>query len=203
MKTKVRTYERNGKKIVIVGVAHIGTKEYYSEIQKRLDSFHPECVLFERVKGANKNIKLMEMFELIAGVLEVSNQKTEITYNEKWVHCDLHYDLLVSAKGGPIGAEFNSDEHDEMKGFLIENKRLFRGIFKLLAPALPFVFSLKNEPVILDLRNSYVLITAFEVLKTNNEVCIFYGDAHYRGIEKFIKSVGFKLVSKETMNPFK
>ena len=46
------------------------------------------------------------------------------------------------------------------------------------------------------------MIDTFEKLSIENRCCILYGEAHLKGIEKFIRSVGFKKTSTVKLRPF-
>lgn len=204
MKTTIRNYKRDNKKITLIGVMHIGTTNYYKNIQKELDNTKHNKVLYEGVIGYNKSDFLIKLYNALSDVLGLVFQKKEIKYNKSWIRSDLNIETLISASKK---LDFNDIENDCDDDFLEELKKfkgsfIFRLIFKTILNTSVILSFFFRDPVILDLRNYKVILDCINQLKDNDNICIFYGEAHLKGISSFIKKIGFKEFKRTKLNPF-
>lgn len=197
MRTSVIELTRNDKKVILVGACHVAKKEYFRELREILYSHNN--VLYEMVKGPKRKknyivngIEIMAMFKD-----DIVSQKEEIDYKrEGWENSDLHIDELLL---------FNPSLKNRLEK--IENLNIkeignitFLG--KILAnillsePVMLLLQKYKPDYAILDMRNHKVLYDIFKVLKEENEVCVFYGEGHLKGLVYSLKKLGFKINSK-------
>ncbi len=210
MKTKVKKYGRGDKTVTLVGVSHIGTKSYYDRIQLELDSATHDKVIYEGVEGdkSKSHGNITKLMKDLAKLLKLSFQSNSIKYNKKeWINSDLDTNTLIVAN--PSLSEILELDGDTLKEQSEAYERMSEskftiGLIKLLMRViLAFRFLFKSDVVLLNLRNGQVLIDMFRQLKDNDSICLFYGDAHLKGIEKTLKKTGFKKKSQYSLKPFK
>ena len=184
-------------------MCHIGKKHYYNEIQKELDSEFHDIVLFEGVKSKQNKSGLTELYNMLADSMSCIGQKEGIVYSDKWKRSDLDFDILISAKPS-LREKLNFDnlKIDEMQDF-VKKSPFAHTIIRWFVPVLLKFASRKEFPVICDMRNYKVILDCFHELKDKNHICLFYGDNHRKGIEKFLRSVGFEQYCTKKSNPFR
>lgn len=191
MNTSKVTFKRGDKKIVFLGACHIGTKEYYEQLTGILNSFDEKQVIYEMIKSSTRS-NLSWLHAKIGESLGLVLQKDGITYNDNWVWGDLYLDTLNSINGKYLFSDFEEDKFKDVDSFMnfISNNR---NIFKFIIKAIIWYSDKfgKSHPIIRDIRNYNLIIKTFEVLRATDAVCIFFGDAHLKEIQKILISVGF------------
>ena len=190
MKTSVKQYKRGSKRIILVGVSHIGCVEYYNELQNILDNYSNEYVLFEGVGGFDE-LKGNKSYDILASKIGLVAQKNSIKYRDEWIRSDLNKDILLSADSNFV--------KKNLKTYLKTGNitRFQMNLGKLISPFLN-IFS----PVVIDLRNYNLILDLFKHLIKKDTVCIFYGEGHIYGIDKYIKRVGFKKLYEHKVKAF-
>lgn len=200
MKTSIVKYTRYNKTVTFVGVMHIATKQYYEKIENILSKFKDNTVLYEGVGNASNNESLVTYTLLLmklADILDLTFQKDGVEYKKDWINSDMDIDDLEVINGGTIFKKIDTVNFDR----LAENKKRTKFIFKIVLKMLKLLSRGINKPVLLEIRNNKVIMDTFRTLKDNDDVAIFYGDMHEKGIGKYLKSVGFKREVIEQLNP--
>lgn len=133
-----------------------------------------------------------------------------IKYKETWVNSDLTNEFLINANGGNLYSmnKIESGEIGELLNneFISKNKKKLKTILRFcirFINLLSFFVKKRDNQILLHLRNSKVILDTLELLRTKDNVAILYGEAHFKEINKFFKSIGFKLESTIKMNPLK
>ena len=207
MKTRARTFVRGDQKIVLIGMMHIGTESYYAQINEYISSFKRHQVLYEKVKIEDKTnpliIEMGKLYMLLADVLGLELQLLHVRPKKNWINADLDLEILESAKGKPLKdieklRRINKRLEDESKHMY------WRGLFRFFIRfLLPIILKFADKPVILTLRNYKVVIDIFEALKKKKKLTVIYGDAHRKGIEEYLTSVGFELYNERRFYPLR
>ena len=202
LKTSKVTFKRNNKEIVFLGTSHLGTNNYYTNLNYELNSFKPNQVIFESVKTKTKP-KLNEIILKYGKLLGLSYQSEVIKNNEDWVWGDLDEDTLNNINGESIFKKYENidiNNTKELDDLILKYKN---GFMFFISIVLYFHIKFgKNNPVIETIRNYNLILKTFEVLKTEDKVCIFFGEAHLNQISKYFKSIGFKKIKIESFKPF-
>lgn len=83
--------------MTLIGVSHVGTKDYYNYLQKIADS--KEVILYEKIDSRNPELKGLTN-DLMKSVLEVLNykrnislvlQKEHLIFRKDWLNADINF----------------------------------------------------------------------------------------------------------------
>jgi hypothetical protein len=213
--TKALRLTQPGKPDVwLVGVAHIGLKQYYGEIQDLLDA--QDVVLFEGVR-ANTNSLMppkidpkapKPIYQVLSDAIGLDFQLVDIHYDRPhWVNSDLTMARLqaLNKQGGHGKAtEFdlvakmldpNSAQAKMFSQFLVSAPASIKDALKIFLvdklakvdTLLPGITDPTTLNVLLTARNKSVEDVLDKVLASPQppkSVAVFYGAAHMRAIEK-------------------
>lgn len=177
---------------------HIGTIAYFKRIAEYLNKIKDDCVLYEGIGGDTPEIKkYISLLKEIASIMGFITQH-EMEYKKGWVNSDITYKELVSINGGELfDGKFDGDSD-----ILKTNPKIIKSLIKFVLNSRILFKSPINDNVLIGLRNSHVIRDVFKVLEKENEVAIFYGNGHRKGIDKFLKSLGFKSTMIGKYDPF-
>ncbi len=202
--------------IWLVGVAHIGLKQYYSDIQSLLDG--QDVVLFEGVRprdGSGKPSKVdpkapKQVYQTIGDFLGLDFQLADINYDhDNWLNSDLTLDELDKLnKKTSNGKPSQFDTIKQMLSPGSEQSKMLGTFFKTASPGVKealkifLVDKLAKVDTVLasfaDPATINILLTArnqsisrtldAELAKPNppKSIAIFYGAAHQSDVKKTI-----------------
>ena len=210
MKTRIIELSNGDKTITLIGVIHVGSEQYYRNIQQELNNC--EMVLFEGVTGM-ENSGLKKLYDTLAKLINLKGQKESIDYTGKWsgvkfIRSDVdesEISFYLKDFFDKMGdASIKIDKLDELddKAKKIVDKILSKIILLALKniKLLKFFFRNHHQNVLVDLRNYKVIGDVSVHINGYKHIGIFYGDAHLDHFVKFFKSVGFKIVAKRKYN---
>lgn len=209
------TYVKNGKRIVIQGAVHIGSKKFYEKVLDRMKGFDGEVHLegvrpkVDEEGNIIKNPELLDnVYGLTASVANLSFQKhyihRDLTSMGKFFNHDLSMDDMKDAKIDEKIIEELKENFSEYKKRILTSPALFLGaspLFNILMMAVGASdVKLENEHIILHQRNKYAMDKAFE---TDSDVYLFWGAKHIEGMNRILVDHGYKIVGKrwETVIP--
>jgi len=216
--TKVVTYTRGNKSITFIGMCHIGSENYYNDVNNLLDGYEEDnhTVIYEMVKSRYEddinyevNTDTSYHYKTIYTICDVADLKAQNNYikiKPDWVWGDMYNEDLEVMKGGSIieTPDSNIEMNDELST-LKENKSFLKPFIKIAmnyAVTVGHYFT-TDDPIILDMRNSKLIMKTFETLENTNNVVIIYGEAHRSGVEDFLYDIGFDKESSSKLDIFK
>lgn len=213
------TWELNnpasGRRLVLVGMMHLGEEEYFEETSKQLETFSAKgyALHYERLKEASEkdvaglSPKLKVNFERLrsqaknashskaASVLKLAYQKESLSYPANAENVDItDLDLFLSMgheRASKIFEAMNvaQMEVQEARKMLILAFRM-HGIQTLLAKITPQGRAMHQ--VVLRDRNAHAVQAAKTTLETSNLVLVWGAD-HLPGLIKTFQAAGFKI----------
>lgn len=209
------TYVKNGKRIVIQGAVHIGSKKFYEKILDRMKGFDGEVHLegvrpkVDEEGNIIKNPELLDnVYGLTASVANLSFQKQyihrDLTNMRKFFNHDLSMDDVKNAKVDEKILEELKENFAEYKKRILTSPALLLGaspLFNILMMAVGASdVKLENEHIILHQRNNYAMDKA---LDTYSDVYLFWGAKHIEGMDRILVDHGYKMIDKrwETVIP--
>lgn len=202
MNTSKVTFNRGDKQIIFLGACHIGTKEYYNQLTDVLNGFEEKQVIYEMIKSSTRS-NLSWLHAKIGESLGLVLQKDGITYNDNWVWGDLSIESLNSINGEYLFSDFEEDkfkDFDSVMDFISNNRKIVKFVIEAIIWCSD-KFG-KSHPITGSIRNYNLIIKTFEVLRGTDKVCIFFGDAHLKEIQKILISVGFIKEKTEFIKAF-
>ena len=219
-------YEKEDVKVSLIGAVHIADKSYYTDLNKRFESY--DRVLFEMIGGDQlekvrkqeaegkkaEESPLGKVYQMVSTFLALSDQKTEIDYAAKnFVHADLtmeEYQALQEERGESLlGFAMKAAENTNMKqqpSTMALMQAVMTGDSKkakvLLVDALAggdeAMGGIVAPTVVISDRNAKALeILDAQIAKGHKNLGIFYGAAHFPDLEKSLLEKGFKKTKQE------
>jgi len=211
------------KEIVLVGMMHIGDKEYYQQVQKLIDSFLGYKILYEGIKKLSeeeisklspKEVKIFKKIEknmndrsVIAALLRIQDQKKGLLYDPHWICTDMTlFEFIKRLLESKTDSMFTSETRLPKKLAKFE-KLLFAWMFDLALERMSGImlfakffglFSKKErslEKLIVHDRNIIAINSILAHVKDFNVVSI-WGAAHLPGMVKELKKNGFRQEKK-------
>ena len=200
--------------VYLVGVAHIGSKDYYRGLQKLLDA--QETVLFEGVTSKNKGpvpkkpdpSQPKSVYQVLGDAVGLDFQFADIEYNRPgWINSDLSMEELDRLnKAGGKGKPTQFDTVEKMLDPKSPETKMMTDFFKSASPsmreairiflveklsdtdsALAKQMDASTYNIILTVRNQAIEKTFENTLASQKQpksIAIFYGAAHQPGLEK-------------------
>ena len=148
MQTSAQQLVRDGKPdIWLVGAVHVGSKDYYSSLQKLLDA--QELVLFEGVtKAGQKDPWKVDqskavggqkpVYKVLSDALGLEFQLNSIRYDKpNWKNCDLTWEELDKVSQGPAGGGKSKGMYGEIKQILDPNSPQAKAFATMMDTATP------------------------------------------------------------------
>lgn len=214
---------QTGKEIVLIGMMHVGDKEYYQQVQKLVDSLLGYKILYEGIKKLSeeetlklnpneikilkKIKKIMNNGSVISTLLRIQDQKKGLQYDPHWICTDMTlFEFIKRLSESKTDSIFTSDTFLPKKIAKFE-KLLFAWMFDLALERISGImvfakffglFSKKErslEKLIVHDRNIIATKAILAHVKDFNVVSI-WGAAHLPGMVKELKKDGFRQEKK-------
>lgn len=182
--TARRTYRRNGRSVLLIGVAHIAEKQFWDELNNFIPTLGYD-VHFEGIGKPKTSTKIGGYAE-VADFIGLLDQGRGLNYDPTWRRTDLTFAEISEALGAKRMDRMERDaaELADIK----ESGFSTRTLRKVLVVVLSFMPILPNR-VILDRRNG---IAVKHIEDSANDVCAIWGAAHLPGIERKLRANGWK-----------
>lgn len=204
---KIDKLANNNKVVIFIPMHHVGTKLFYSDVKKKIDSLENLGFHFytEKTKGnANDTIAILKIRKLMElpfskknpGYKEMldSIYKGKVKFKKELIDQPSYKDLGVdSLKGRNVDVTINEiiqyyeSKYGEIKlekcdyESLINNKSICKG---------KSIRKKSVDDVILNFRNKHVID---ELLKDKQtKIAIIYGANHFIGIKEELLKLGYK-----------
>lgn len=194
-KTGLYEFEnKDGKKIIFLGTAHLGTDKYWKKINQILNNFDGN-VYYEGIPFGCGLWEILHPFKKMADYTETIYQDNAINgYNweSNWILSDLTIDEIKEF----YTSKQIADLYRQAELFNFKPVWLSRLLFSFAAC---YVYNFENDILVIN-RNMKPL---HDSIYSDNDALIFYGQAHYRGIKKELKLAGYDLKKKSLFYIFK
>lgn len=194
------TFEKDGKKIVIQGAIHIGSRKFYEKVVDRIKGFdgetHLEGIISDDENDPRKKL-LESLYRSMASALNLSNQTDYVhkrLLDNKRV---FNHDISLNSLGKDfLGAKSMDNVKKSLENIKIshvgKDYQLLLGSSLLANFALMAIGNMDIDPenshIILDKRNAYAIDKA---LSTPHNVYLFWGAKHLEGMEAILLMKGF------------
>ncbi len=201
-----KTLAKGDKSVRLIGMVHIGDDDFYKNL---FASFPPDSlVLAEGVSDRTGRMTGSMTYDGVARVLGLSSQvEVQSQWIEKSVR-DMQADPTDVPRRAPImsGDIDMSDFSDLTIGFLRDTAEVYG------APNMSKAYErmvVMNERYteeqasaafteVIEKRNTHVLNTLDEQIKTRDSIVIPWGAQHMPGLEKGLLTRGFKITAEQT-----
>ena len=197
LKTTITTLKKGSKKVIIAGVVHVGTTEYYEKVKSILEG----VVIYEGIK----KWEFPPIYTLLAGLLNLSMQSSVLPIQENWVHADISGAILKQIHKTEELKKTINDATEKLSGLPEESRTIVgRIVSSLVGPSIFLKkFSMMLSPVVY-VRNYLPIIRTLQLLYDDNvdAVSILFGDGHRYHITKTLKKCGFRVIKKEKIKAF-
>ncbi len=224
--TPILKYKKDDVEITAIGAVHVGTDDYYRELQKELDCI-PEG-LFEGVKPITDETKIVDskrkytafLNNLRGGYMKLAkyaNMRSQkgLKYGERWQCPDITMEEFINecpvkmldrlfSKSGKLDIfEHAYKKHPKelarlMKGQMLLSSRLLNlpVLNKLM---MKMAFSPSGEKLLMKRRNDMLFDSLESRLEKGgiDKLGIIYGAAHLDELDKYLKRKGFKVRDKK------
>lgn len=203
VKTKTKTFEKDGKVVKLVGMIHLGKKEYYQAI-KNDNSIDNSIALTEGItNNSNEVIPESLGYADLASVLGLNNQWPSDKLFINPVSADVDYSDL------PSDSRKDLDVFDQIiTNFIQFHKKEITSdeLYRHLALSQNEInrtankFSDKNissNPLLLE-RNNFLWGKLLELEESSDTIIIPWGALHLQDIEDRLISRGYRLKEKKT-----
>lgn len=203
MKTKIIKLKNGSLEIVLCGAIHIGTQNYFNQ----LNAIANECdiVLFEGVSAIT--LDKFKLFYIKLGKLIGLPTQNRIGYenNEKWINLDMNYEIFKHYMKKNVIEELNVEDIDEtIKDFDEKDKKFIRWIILFLIKNMNFIsMFIKENHILVRLRNYKVLVDVTKQFETHNKIAIVYGNGHLNHLIRNFKKLNFVIIEKSYLNSLK
>jgi len=214
--TPIVKYSKNDFSIIAIGVLHIGEVDYYEYLQQLIDTL--PFGFYEFIKPISENAELPEdkeefrdLFDLsrsyyssIAERINMVAQKDRLFYLKDWQNSHMTLDefLIAAPLKGLIKFSGNLAKLDALcelaEEFPKEVSRIIKGGMMKRAK-IPFYenfstggFGRKMYDVLVVQRNKKLFDALEPRLNDSGEIGLVYGAYYLHGLDKFLRSSGFK-----------
>lgn len=226
LQTPIVYYEnpQTNRVVVFIATFHYADAAYYAAIQEVIDSLKGYKVLYEGVgklsskeelsltmveqKIAEEFNKAFQAMEKIGSIMELTNQRDGLAYNDSWLNTDMSmYHMIWKFGQKDLNLLERSPNFEELLDDKMEHGIARWLINILLNRAVPLAvilnilmfFSKNNRDVrslVLDARNEIAIDAIFKNLIDGN-VATIWGAGHLPGIEKILVNQGFREVRRD------
>lgn len=222
-------HRKTGRRIVLIGMIHIGDEEYYQNVSLKIDVLEKEgyVVFYEMLKSADiktknlskKQTAILEYFKLrkkqmdvVVDACDLVKQSDHIKIKDHWVNTDLTLLELVAylEKRGfsPDTEELREvlEVNDAKK--LIFIRYFFEGALLNINTIRFFkIFFSKKDRFQAGVWDSIVLggrndLAVDELLRIEENVVATWGAGHLTGITNQLRKKGFRVVEKTWQTAF-
>lgn len=208
MKTRIIKLKNGDMKITLCGAIHVGTQNYFNQLNGIADK--SDVVLFEGVKAITLD-KLKTFYIKLGQLIGFKIQNRNGYENSpKWINSDMNYEIIKHYMKKNIiedldinGAieeleDLNREDDDE------STKKFIRWLILFLIKRLSFIsLFIRENHVLVRLRNYKVLIDITEQFETHNDIAVVYGDGHLNHLIKNLNKMNFKIIEKSYLDSFK
>jgi hypothetical protein len=203
LKTKIIKLKNGSLEIVLCGAIHIGTQNYFNQ----LNAIANECdiVLFEGVSAIT--LDKFKLFYVKLGKLIGLSTQNRIGYenSQKWINSDMNYEIFKYYMKKNVIEELNVEDIDEtIKDFAEKDKKFIRWIILFLIKNMNFIsMFIKENHILVRLRNYKVLVDATKQFETHNKIAVVYGNGHLNHLIRNFKKLNFVIIEKSYLNSLK
>ena len=190
-----KIYQKEGREIHLIPMVHIADKSFYSKLLEKHVEKHT-LILSEGVSDKNKLITSDGSYNNIGKLLGLSSQKKELSIPESskatQLRADIDVDTFSPTTISILNAAFKlSEELGEKETFMMNYVKLqgYMGNRKTL-------YNFFYE--ILEIRNKSLFKLFQENEQKFKKIVIPWGALHLPGIEKRLKSLGYKFISQKS-----
>lgn len=173
--SKEIVFHKGDKKVVLLGVSHIGTKEYYKSISTRYPDF---LVLGEGLKG--KGIDADHSHT--ATLLGLESQPKDLFKGYRYLNSDIDASKISPNVGNVLSSSFSFWENIALK----RNKKAFDQVENVKSSNVS-ISELYNEIIIkrnINIKNN--------ILTIKENLYIPWGAIHMNDLENFLLTQGYK-----------
>jgi uncharacterized protein YbaP (TraB family) len=184
---RVTVFEKNGKKIILVGMTHIANKSFYDGLKNKYKGMN--AVTLEEGVSDNKKLLNKMSYKPIAKLLNIQSQpKTnEMFPNSR--NADVDIDLMdkketfviadLFNRMNTISEAINYPENSPRKTFVLDQ---------------PKMFEIGKSDILLK-RNKVLIDQIVKTIDSNNTVIVPWGALHLTEISNFLSQNGYKQTS--------
>ena len=200
--TPILKYSNGNCKITLIGVLHLGNKEYYNKIQKELDK-HEEGFFEGGEPPESERENPLEVFgeDVYKIVAELAGLELQNLDYRSLVNVDVGFEEVEEA------FDFVSKEQSEeivselREQYMLNPKETAKELREELIHSLVKDNSPAN--LILLNRDKQLYGSILEKINSNTEdFVVIYGAHHLEGIEALIKTKGFRKTSERWLTAF-
>ena len=201
-----KTLTKGDKTVRLIGMVHIGDDAFYKNI---FSSFPPDSlVLAEGVSDRTGRMTGSMTYEGVAKVLGLSNQ---VEVQSQWIEKSVK-DMQAASPGRPrpvplMSGDIDiSDFSDQTIGFLRATADVYGAPTMSKAyermVAMNEIYSEEQASTafteVIEKRNTHVLNTLDEQIKTRNSIVIPWGAQHMPGLEKGLLTRGYAITAQQS-----
>lgn len=198
------TYVKDGKKIVIQGAIHIGSRKFYEKVVDRIKGFDGETHLEGIVSTHDENTVNVNK-ELLNSIYDTMAAVSNLSYQKEFINRKLVDNKKV----------FNHDVEDEGVSDKVFDEKIMSALREMKIETIsslshPFVLNIGSSPLfnilmsgmgnkslseeleetILHKRNEYAMSKALEA---DNNVFLFWGAKHIEGMNEILLNNGYEV----------
>lgn len=197
MRTSILKYAKGEKKLILVGVSHIGTQKYFDKLGEICNS--SEVVLYELVKKKGKK----PGSKLHLAMLEILNEgrKEKLVYqfprmkiNKKWINADIELENLQVIYGKINKLSSNTEVES------LQKKAASLRVAVKFLPLAALIEKYKPGKILVEMRNCICLHELSKQMREHNNISIIYGEGHLRHFDKMLKAMGFNKIGKSKVD---
>lgn len=204
-KAKVTTLSNGKTKVVVIGVAHIGTKTYYKDVRKKVDSlktlgfdFLYEWAQYDENLPAEKKLEYQQKFRKLVGFhIPDEGYLNKKTNKIGPLQLPKSHHLINQPDYKRLGIDMKKDIHaDFQKNVLIDrHEERFGAILldscDLNTPLDKDYLCDRTEEIsdtyaVIEIRNQKI-VDELSKLK-NDKIAIIYGENHTQGVLELLKT---------------
>jgi hypothetical protein len=207
------------RRIILIGVMHIGERKYYEELQLLIDTFPKYKILYEGIgklspgeweKLTEKErhiysciIESIKTTSLLTMLLNIQGQREGLRYDSQWIRTDMSmfefirkvsaYNIASIFPKTQISFDKKGDAVDKALTAWICDIIIMRASFLVIVMNIIGFFSTKckkSNKLLLDERNAIALEAIFRESKSADIVSI-WGAEHLKGMLKVLKRAGY------------
>lgn len=186
--TKKVTFEKEGRKVILLGMSHVADKSYYLNIENKFDKMKGNILVLK--EGINFDDELDQEIEInhsyFSKIFGLENQKSNFLSGHNTINSDIHVSELSEETSNMIEASFNFWKNVAM----FEYKKAVNSI---------------NSGVKINIFHLYkeVILKRNELVKVNihrhgsrSDILVPWGAIHNNDLENFLLKEGY--VKKNT-----
>lgn len=184
---RVTVFEKNGKKIILIGMTHIANKSFYDGLKNKYKGMN--AITLEEGVSDNKKLINKMSYKPIAKLLNIQSQPKTNEMFPNARNADVDIDLMDKKETFVIADLFNRmntifeainyPENSPMKTFVLDQ---------------PKMFEIGKSDILLK-RNKVLIEQIIKTIDVNNTVIVPWGALHLTEISSFLSKNGYKQIS--------